>query len=243
MKINYILDKERAFWAAIHNLNRKSSDPQNYNFKDILKDYKIPGELRKELRQLMFYKNETEFEILNKIKEVNWGSWCEYWEENIDVLKKIIEGLKEFESEFDFSKLNDAETFFNSNFPESVNVLICPGAVSSIGRGTVSYPNGIFMFPREYNLAKKENIFKDFAVLIHEVIHILQADYYYQEDRSFIEAVTRVFAPKGIFFENRELPENSVELKMKPIVERAIKEGKTYFDVKNELLEVFNSSS
>ena len=73
------------------------------------------------------------------------------------------------------------------------------------------------------------------SILIHELIHFTQKNIYFKEDRNFIEAVTRVFAPKGIIISSGPMPENSPESRMRPIIKKAMANRQTYAHIRTEL--------
>lgn len=242
MKITFKIDKDRNFLALIHNLNRKNN-PQEYEIRDLLKDYKIPDEMRKIIRKIISKEGDLLKEIeqnpmLNKIYVSNKEIWEDYWEKNKIFIEKIKKELEKKIDKFDLSKFEECAKFFESEMPNEITIYLCAGAINEVGKGTGMSDYTYIMFPRKFNSYNEITISYDFAVIIHEIVHVMQNKIYYNEDREFIEAVTRTFAPRGILINYDKIDKNTPEEKMIPVIERAIQEGKTYKKIRNELLKL-----
>ncbi len=241
MKIEFVGDKEMIFWGIILNLNREGTEVMGYDLEKVFSNYTISKTTKKILKQGVFSANTQTINAtpeLRKIKETNWNAWLAYWAEAKNVMDKIKTVLQKNIKSFDFTSLSSIEKFFNDSLPPKIRIILCPGVTTLFGKGTVDFrysEDVVLLFPRNYRNFSEETVFKDFAVFIHELVHFMQTNIYFKEDRYFIEAVTRVFAPKGIIISSGLMPENSPESRMKPIIENALKMGKTYVDVREEL--------
>jgi hypothetical protein len=247
MKIELRIDKTRNFLALIHNLNR-DNNPQKYEVENIFKDYRIPKEKRKEIRNLIAKEKDTsqalaKDPLLREIFNKNEEAWEKYWEKNKPYLNKLAKRLVLLADNFEESSLAPCARFFKTELPPRIIIYICVGAINACGRGTqmsaLREEPVFILFPRAFNKSTEETIKADFAVMIHEIVHALQQEIYDKEDRDFIEAVTRAFAPRGLLVNEEIVDSGSIEEKMLPLIRKAIGNNQTYFDIKEELINTY----
>lgn len=240
MKINLEIDEARNFLALIHNLNRKNN-PQEYEIRDQFKNYLIPDEMRKVIRSIISLEGDVVSEEINKnptLKEIyqkNKEIWKEYWIKNKNHLIKIKQELQEKLNELNLVEIKKCADFFQSEIPSEITFYLCMGATNMFGRGTGMSDFVYILFPRNFLHFSKETIESDFAVIIHEIIHVIQGEKYYQEEREIIEAVTRAFAPRGILINSNKVDKGSSEEKILPLILKALSEGKNYSQVKDQI--------
>ena len=246
MKIKFKINKDRNFLALIYNLSRKNN-PQEYEPAKFLKDYKVPDEMRRIIRAIISKEGNLSEEIaqipiLKNIYALNKGVWEDYWKKNKPLLEEIKRKLEKMAAAFDLSKIEKCAKFFEAEIPKEIIFYLCAGAINEVGRGTGMSDYVYIMFPRKFNAYNDTTVSYDFAVIIHEVVHVIQKDIYYNEQRDFIEAVTRAFAPRGILINRDKIDKGTPEEKLIPIIENAIEEGKTFRETRLKLLKIYSAS-
>jgi len=241
MEIEFVDDKELMFWSSIFNLNRTDSEKMGYEFEQVLSEYTVSEVTKKIIKEGVFSASTEKINTapeLQKIKEINWNAWLKYWEKTHTTMDSIRSAIQKNAESFNFDSLAPVEKFFGYAIPKRIRLILCPGSTTLFGKGNVDFrysKDVVLLFPRNYQNFSEETIFKDFAVLIHELIHFTQKNIYFKEDRNFIEAVTRVFAPKGIIISSGPMPENSPESRMRPIIKKAMANRQTCAHIRTEL--------
>jgi hypothetical protein len=184
-------------------------------------------------------KSLNENKKLSKIYNDNLGIWEKYWRENFLILKNIRKELIKRMNLFEMKKLKKLEYFFETKKPKNIKIYVCMGNNYLYGTGNSFSPNLIFIFPRKFGNSNKESLDKDFAMMIHELVHLYQQDLCMKDKKEFVELVARAFAPRGVFLNRELVDEDSTEGKFTKMIEDAIKKNKTYLEVENELMKVY----
>jgi len=234
MKLNIILDSTRSFWALIYLLNDKRFDDNEYELREKFKSIKISKELKKEIKKIIFTGSEISNPILDEIKANNLNLWKDYWIKNKDKLEKVKVGLLDEIAKYDFTAFEKYENFFGKKLSKTITVLLCTGAISNHGSGLAHYSDNVALFPRAFSNPTKSTMQKDFNVLIHELVHLMQENIKNSEDSNFLESLTCLFAPKGILTNCQQ--DNPATR----IINSAIAQGKKYSDVRLELIKALS---
>ncbi len=244
MKILLKTSKVVNFFIILYRISR---DQDSFsNISDGLIDFKMAKEDRQNLKktfkinldpEVAILKEERLSEIYNKNKQF----WEEYYKDNLETLSEIVNELQRRLDKFNFEKFKKVERFFDITPKEKINVYVCIGNGSKASIGNAFKPNICSIMPRDFISYSKESLDKDFAVLIHELVHLYQDKV--SDEKDFVEIVTRSFAPRGILINKSKIEQISMQKKMLPLIERAIKENKTYFDIRNDLIDIFNKDN
>jgi|TARA_Y100000034_G_C6897373_1_gene414058 hypothetical protein len=241
MKVNLNIGMEKNFLAVIHNLSKQDFEKDYLEISENLDEFRISKESRKHIRKIIRDENNlSDFSELKKIYEKNLVFWERYWKEHKDCLLEIAQKFDKLVSEFDFSVMKQVAKFFCSEEINSIEFYLFMGSSTKKGTGNALFPNKGFIFPRNFKKFTDESLNLDLRVLIHEIVHLFQKDIYEQEDTDLMETITNAFAPRGILFEEQKKDEKNLE-RIEKLVKKAIKENKTFFDVKNELKLLINS--
>ena len=116
----------------------------------------------------------------------------------------------------------------------------CHGNTDNIGRVFFNNQN-VVLFARNFLGQDKEDISRDFKVVIHEIVHLFDKDARILISKEleekeinimeFFELLARSFAPKGILFEHIYNPEEYIR-----IIDKAVKMDKDIINIKDDLI-------
>ncbi len=172
---------------------------------------------------------------LDKIYQEHKELWENYWENNIENLEKIKKEIEERINNFDLSRLKDVERFFCVKPLEEVEVYVCMGNTSKYGTGNSFKPDICIIFPRNFEEFNEKTLNADFAMLLHEIVHLYQNSC---EDKELMEITARAFAPRGILINSSKIDKGSIQEKVFSIVKEAIAKGKSFEDVKDMITKI-----
>lgn len=236
MIINLKINKEINFLMILYQIikNQNKFNNLNLNFTiDLTKDDKkiIKTILRSNDVNLDKIKENSK---LNQIYEDNKEAWEEYWNENLKDLMKIKDELEKRLNNFDFSIFKKVEKFFDKQSPKSIVIWICMGNESIVGTGNAFSPNLAVLFPRKFKKSNNESLDNDFAVLIHEILHLYQ-DLCDKEDKALIEKIAQCFAPRGILINKDKVNGDENFMNFFNFVKKCFLENKTFKYVKENI--------
>lgn len=233
MVISLEINKEVNFLMILYQIIKNQNKFENLSFN-------FPIELTKEDKKIMKTILRSGDISLNKIKEnpklnqiyeKNKKVWEKYWDDNLRDLMEIKEKLEERLNNFDFSVFEKVEKFFETQAPKNILIWICMGNESIVGTGNTFSPNLCVLFPRKFNNFTQESLDNDFAVLIHEILHLYQ-DLCNKKDKELIEKTARCFAPRGILINEDRVQGDENFMKFFNFVKKCFLENKTFSYVK-----------
>lgn len=236
MVISLEINKEVNFLMILYQIIKNQNKFDNLSFN-------LPIELTKEDKKTIKIILRSGNINLNKIKEnsrlnqiykENEEIWEEYWNNNIKNLIKIKEELKERLDNFDFSVFEKVEKFFDTSSPKEIIIWICMGNENIFGTGNAFSPNLCVLFPRKFDKFTQESLDDDFAVLIHEILHLYQ-DLCNKEDKNLIEKTAQCFAPRGILINENKVKGDKDFMKFCNFVKKCFLEDKTFNYVKEHI--------
>ena len=236
-------DSDVNFFMLLYEI---SKNPNLFSeIRAFLKEYYIIKKERDLIKQA-FNKGDIKNSLkhsskLKKIYLLNKTSWKKYWNSHLTITKKINEGLKEELKKFDISKLRIYSKFFETSMPKSFEAYICIGNTELVGRGNSFCSNKCVIFPRDFENFNKDNIKKDFRMLMHEIIHLMHGKL--SKNKGFVECLTKAFAPKGLLFDNKGIDKKSTEYKLAMLIKKAIKSGRNYVEIKNKLVKAYRKQN
>ena len=241
VKINLFVDREINLLTVFYQSSKEQSKFEDLN----LKFGNLDKNERKNIKEILKNRENIALEIdkYSKIREIynlNMTAWLEYWIKNEGKITEIKNYLENKLKNFDMACFKKACDFFDFELIKEIDICICMGNNGQFGTGNTFNSSICTLFPRKFENYTEKTLESDFAVMIHEIVHTFQKEIYSKEEREFIEAVTRAFAPRGILINREKCDKGSLEELMIPIIDKAILEGKTYFDVREELIEVYN---
>jgi len=177
--------------------------------------------LKKEIKR-MLRENKFSFEdikgnlFLEEFYLKNIPIFEEYWQENLKKLKLIKRNLESNINSFDLDLFRKVGNFFSKNSPEKIKIWICMGNETVFGSGNAFSPNLAVVFPRKFRCFDEKSLKNDFAVLIHEIVHLCQNMCSEVIDKEFLEKVTSCFAPRGVLInEEKRKVKDEFYLKLK----------------------------
>jgi len=234
VEVNLKMDKDVNFlmilYQIIKNQNSfndlclKSTDKLEKSDKDLIKNIlRNFSEISDGIKQ-----NEK----LNRIYLENKKSFEDYWEQNKNILENIKEILEKKCNEYDFSIFEMVEDFFDFKGPKEIDLYICMGNGTNAGTGNAFSPNLAFIFPRNFKGFSNKTTDSDFAVLIHEIMHLFQ-NMCNEQDKVLREKVAQCFAPRGILINEEKFNgDKFIFNKIKNAFENKLK----YSEVREKLL-------
>jgi len=234
VKINLKIDKEVNFLMILYQIIKNQNSFENFNLEGTGRLNKKDKEVIKEILK----SNNTILEAINKdekLKDIyleNKKSFEDYWNKNKNLLKEIKNKLEERCNAYDFSIFEKVENFFDFEGPKEIDLFICLGNETKAGTGNAFSPNLAFLFPRNFNNYSKETIDADFAVLIHEIMHLFQ-NMCNEKDKILREKVAQCFAPRGLLINENKFNGDMIVFNK---IKLAFQEGKKYFEIREKLL-------
>lgn len=234
VKINLKIERDVNFLMILYQIIKSQNSFENFNFKGAEKLNKEDKEIIKEILRSnnVLFESINKSEKLKKIYLENKELFEDYWNKNKNLLGEIKNKLEEKCNSYDFSIFEKVEKFFNFNGPREIDLYICMGNETGAGTGNAFSPNLAFLFPRNFNNHSKETIDADFAVLIHEIMHLFQ-NMCNEKDKNLRETVAQCFAPRGILINEKKY--NGDELLFEK-VKSSFQEGKKYVEIREKLL-------
>lgn len=235
IKINLKVDREVNFLMILYQSVKNQNSFENLCFEGLDKfNSKDKEKIKDVLRSgNSFIEGISRDEKLKDIYLVNKEVFERYWNDNIELLGKIKNILEEKCNSYDFSIFEKVERFFDFEGPREVDIYLCLGNETMAGTGNAFSPNLAFLFPRDFKNYSKETVDADFAVLIHEVMHLFQ-NMCNESDSVLREKVAQCFAPRGILInEDRYSGDKDFFEKVKS----SFCKGKTYSDIREDLLK------
>jgi len=235
IKINLNVNREVNFLMILYQIIKNQNNFKNFSFEGLEKLNEEDKEILKSILRDDNFSLEviSRDEKLKKIYLKNKKVFESYWNKNkgqLDTIKKRIEERCDI---YDFSIFERVGMFFDFEGPREVNVYICLGNETKAGTGNAFSPNIAFLFPREFGNFSIKTIDADFAVLIHEIMHLFQ-NMCSEPDKILRENVARCFAPRGILI-NEEKYDGDRDFFEK--VKSSFQNGKNYFEIREDLLE------
>jgi len=240
VKINFKTDKEVNFLMVLYQMIKKQNSFENLSFKGIFtleKEDKImiKNIIRNKANILEAIKQNQK---LNLLYRDNKKVWEEYWNNNKHRLLEIKELLEQKASKYDFLIFEKVGAFFNFKGPEEINFYICMGNEVEAGTGNAFPPNFVAIFPRNFKKYSDKLIKADFAVLIHEVMHLYQ-DMHGEEDKELREEVAKCFAPRGILINEDKFNGN---LGFYDKIKKSFQKKETYKDIRKDLFSLLHNT-
>ena len=250
MRIKLNINKNKNLLYLLYVLNKpKFDDMQSKeNFKALFKAYNLSKENCDKIKELLKTDKGQFKSKLNSHKEIliafkeNEPLFKEYWNNNIHSLRRIRDKLYRMNRRFDKEKLRCAANFYQFNLDKlsEIEVLLFMGNTDNIGRAFFNDKN-VVLFARNFIGQDKEDISRDFKVVIHEIVHLFDKSARTLiskelEERGinimeFFEFLARGFAPRGIIFEQSDNCEEYVR-----VIDKAIKRDKDLIDIKGDLI-------
>ena len=227
MVINLEINKEVNFLMILYQIIKNQNKFDNFNFPiELCKDDKkiIKTILRNGNISL---KKIEENSKLNKIYKKNEKVWEKYWKNNLRNLVKIKEELEKRLDNFDFSVFEKVEKFFGTQAPKEIVIWICMGNENIVGTGNAFSPNLCVLFPRKFNNFTQESLDNDFAVLIHEILHLYQK-LCNGKDKELTEKIAQCFAPRGILINENKVSGDENFMKFFNSVKKCFLENKDF---------------
>lgn len=233
MKINFKIDKEINFLMILYQIIKNQSSFDNLKLNEISI---LNKEDKEYIKRIIREKKDIISSIrqnkkLNLIYNKNKDFWEDYWNKNLIKLKVLQRQFKDISSQYDFSIFKKVEDFFEFNGPREIDFYLCIGNESSTGTGNALSPNLVFIFPRQFKNYSIKQLNADFAVLIHEIMHLHQ-DMCREEDKLLREEVARCFAPRGILINEEKFKGNFVFYNL---LRESFENRKKYKDIRNDL--------
>ena len=234
IKFNLKLDKDVNFLMILYQIIKGQNSFENLSFKEINKLEKRDKDLIKNIlrNKSNFSEKIKQYEKLNKIYLENKEKFENYWNENKNLLIKIKNKLEEKCNVYNFSIFEKVGNFFDYQGPEEINFYVCLGNETDVGTGNAFSPNLAFIFPRNFNNYSKETIDADFAVLIHEIMHLFQ-NMCNEKDKNLREKVAQCFAPRGLLINENKFNGDMIIFNK---IKLAFQDGKKYFEIRENLL-------
>lgn len=233
MVISLKINKEVNFLMIFYQIIKHQNKFDNLNFNFPIKLTKDDKKIVKTiLRSGDISLNKIkENSKLNKIYEKNEEVWEKYWNDNLRNLVEIKEELQKRLNKFDFSVFEKVEKFFETQAPNDIVIWICMGNESIVGTGNAFSPNLCVLFPRKFNNFTQESLDNDFAVLIHEILHLYQ-NLCNEKDKDLIEKIAQCFAPRGILINEDKTKGDENFMKFFNFVKKCFLENKDFNYVK-----------
>jgi hypothetical protein len=240
VKINFKTDKEVNFLMVLYQMIKKQNSFENLSFKGIFtleKEDKImiKNIIRNKANILEAIKQNQK---LNPLYRDNKKTWEGYWNTNKHKLLEIKKLLEQKASKYDFFIFEKVGAFFNFKGPEEIDFYLCMGNEVEVGTGNAFSPNLAFMFPRNFKNPSEKSINADFAVLIHEVMHLYQ-DMCSEEDKELREAIAKCFAPRGILINEDKFNGN---LGFYDKIKKSFQKKETYKDIREDLYSLMHNT-
>jgi len=234
VKINIKIDKGVNFLMILYQIIKNQNSFENLNLEGTeglnKEDKGIIKEILRSNNILLEAINKNE--KLEKIYSENKELFEYYWKKNKNLLCEMKNKFKEKFNFYDFSIFEKVGKFFDFEGPKEIDIYICLGNETMAGTGNAFSPNLAFLFPRNFNNYSKETIDADFAVLIHEIMHLFQ-NMCNEKDKNLREKVAQCFAPRGILINEEKYNGNELLFEK---VKFSFQEGKSYLEIREKLL-------
>lgn len=234
IKINLKINKDVNFLMVLYQIIKNQNSFENFNLEGIGRLNKEDKEIIKEIlsNNNNIPESINKNEKLKKIYSENKESFENYWNKNKNLLSEIKNKLEKKCNSYDFSIFEEVGKFFDFEGPKKIDLYVCLGNETKVGTGNAFTQNLAFLFPRKFNDHSKETIDADFAVLIHEIMHLFQ-NMCNEKDKNLREKVAQCFAPRGILINEEKYNGDKIIFEK---VKSAFKEGKKYFEIREKLL-------
>lgn len=208
MNIKLKISKEFNFLMIIYQKLKQQQMFENLNFN--LVDT-LTKENRKIIKSILrsgniSFEEIEKNELLGPIYRANKNSFDDYWDKNLDGLKLITKELQKRLNKFNLELFDKVGLFFSKIPPKDIIFWVCMGNITSVGSGNAFSPNLGVLFPRKFDSFDLKSIEFDFAVLIHEIVHLCQ-NMCGETDKKLLENVTKCFAPRGILINEDKMRE------------------------------------
>ena len=236
MVINLEINKEVNFLMILYQTikNQNKFDNLNFNFPiELTKDDKKIIKIILRDKNINLNKIKENFK-LNQIYEKNKKAWEKYWNDNLKNLMKIKDELEQRLNNFDFLIFKKVEKFFEKQSPKRIVIWICMGNETIVGTGNAFSPNLVVLFPRKFKEYNNVSLDNDFAVLIHEILHLYQ-DLCNEKDKNLIEKIAQCFAPRGILINGDKVNGDENFMNFFNFVKKCFLENKTFSYVKERI--------
>lgn len=234
IEINLKVDKGVNFLMVLYQTIKNQNSFNNFSFKGLDKLNKDDKNIIKEI----FRNKDDFFEAINKNEKLekiyleNKKSFEDYWNKNKNLLIEIKDKLEEKCNDYDFSVFEKVEKFFDFKGPKEIDFYVCLGNETKAGTGNAFSPNLAFLFPRNFKNHSNETINADFAVLIHEIMHLFQ-NMCNEKDKNLREKVAQCFAPRGLLINENKFNGDMLIFEK---VKSAFQDGKKYLEIREKLL-------